>query len=78
MAAPNRWEIFDDGESTTVVLHEGQSQLSIEVTDRATEFVFIDAEMKRSNVLVPSLWSDDVRSLLRAMMEATEARDGGR
>ncbi len=78
MADGDKWAIFDDAEDTTLILHVGKSELSIAVSDDHIEFVFIDAEMKRSSVVDWCDRSDDVRSLFSAMMEVQEARDGGR
>ena len=79
MADGERWAIFDDADDTTLILHTGKSsQLSVAVSAANIEFVFIDAANKRSSVVAWLARSDDVRSLLRAMMQAQEAADGGR
>ncbi len=78
MADGDKWAIFDDDNETTLLLHVGKSQLSIEVSDGRIEFVFIDSEMKRSSIRDWCSASDDVRSLLREMMQAQETSDGGR
>ena len=77
MADGERWEIFDDDDDTTLILHTGKSsQLSIEVSAECIEFVFINSENCRSCVIAVCEVSNDVRSILRATMKAQEASDG--
>ena len=79
MSHGERCAIFDDADDTTIILHVGQTQLSIEVSAGQITFVLIDHTMKRSSTIMEDCdKSDDVRSLFRAMMHAQEAADGGR